>query len=682
MSVYWLLSASESLRAALHGYSDETHSDTDQVASWTDRINGVLVDVFPGQIVLIRDYLQGYRAFYGLVVLMIETQPTAGAAAGRFLSPGTYIVKVAFDKKREVLRHEIEAWNNARPKHVRSDNVFVSLEAHPDDQNPTALVYGDANVVLGQRNIITLEDAISQSCRFGVPVPESIDRVLRTLYERMSKHFFPHSHLERASVYLHADRPRLKDTLNRYDEHVVPGEDPEYRHDLRRRRHRRETLGLLSGDHEYFTDPIDLLAGLERSNDGPEILRGTAHGDLHGRNVQVSIVNDEASQCAVYDYEKFHTGNFPAWDFIKLEIETAVRLLDRFGDPDMENFTRQCLRFWRHVATRTVAFDRKSTPSIPAELQLPGVEWVRLADRLVQLRIMASENLGPNRGRVYEWLDEYELLLTWYAARAGLYPNYEQRWTVAAFVAAGVAARRLMQRLPAEIELSHRRRFLAARTLARSSDGDRMIEGCREFSRLIQEYPHVLEIREEQALVLIKLGKYPEAEVVLGSITESYDHTTAETPSRWGSLWKRRAYAVKPLDDYALERALTWYQRAVDREPTNFYPRINVATLLLILGRRDQARQEATRTLENLDQSTEHTFWWGATRGEVMLHLGKDFDEALEHYRRAVRDQACQPEDRKTMHDQLQLLRPHWPSATQNQLTDEVLVELFSGPHE
>ena len=560
--------------------------------------------------------------------------------------------------------------------------MFVSLEAHPDAQSPTALVYGDANVVLGQRNIMSLEEAITQACRFGVPKPDSIDRMLRNLYERMATHFFPHSHLESPRIYLHSGRPKLMELIDRYDEKKPVMTGPDYEHDLKRRQHRRETLALLAAEHEYFADPIDLLSGIQRATVGPEVLRGTAHGDLHGRNVHVAIVNDEVSQCAVYDYEKFSTDNFPAWDFIKLEIETAVRLLDRFGANDMPLFAKQRLRFWRHVATRTEAYERHTAATLEPNLQLPGIEWQRLADLIVKLRVLAHENLGRDRGRVYNWLDEYELLTVWYASRAALYPNYEPRFTVAALVAAGVAARRLMRRLSGDVELSHRKRFVSAQTKARGEKLDDMAEGAQQLTLLTNNYPHVLEIREELALVQIKQKKFSEAEEILNGISESYYHTSAETPSLLGSLWKRRAFAETRVDLHALERSLTWYQRAVARHPDDFYPRINVATLLLIQGRHVDARTEAESVLEILDRPGPADFWSRATRGEAMLLLGGNISTALDSYRQGVRDRDCRPQDRKSMHDQIVFLRPHFTHEVQSQLSDQVLHDLFVAPTE
>ncbi len=109
---------------------------------------------------------------------------------------------------------------------------------------------------------MSLEEAITQACRFGVPKPESLDRMLRALFKRMATNFFPHSHLEAAAVYLHADRPPLAELVERYDESKPPLNKPDHEHDLNRRQHRRETLALLATEHEQFADPIDLLARL------------------------------------------------------------------------------------------------------------------------------------------------------------------------------------------------------------------------------------------------------------------------------------------------------------------------------------------------------------------------------------------------------------------------------------
>ena len=671
MNVYWLLAAQERLRAELHGLPDG-------LEEWLPRLNAVLAEIFSGQVVLVRDRYSGYRPFDGLVILFVEVQPGAESQAGRFPSPGTYIVKIAFDKKRAVLKGEIDAWNNARPGYFHSDNVFVSLEAHPNDKDPVALVYGDANAVLGQRNILSLEEAITQSCRFGVPEPESVERILRTLYERLNNRFFAHSHLEPALVYLNGSRPNLGDMLARYDETAPPSTDPNREHDELIRQIRRETLAVLAAHHEQYADPIDLLRGLKAAGTGPAVLRGTSHGDLHARNVQVAVVDDEVSQCAVFDYESFNPGNFVAWDFIKLELETASRLLDRFCAREMPTYARECMQFWHRVGQRTAASDPHAHPAVTSGREQTSEALQRLEDLLVSVRVMAHKYLGSNRGRAFDWEAEYELLLAWYASWAALYPNYEPRWRIAALAAGGVAARQLIRRMPAQAELSHRRRFIAAKDLARGTDS--IAAGAEALRALAADFPHVLEIREELALAYIKLHRFEDAEAILEGIDSRYrtDYTTAETPSLLGSLWKRRAYAATPFDRFALERSLVWYRRAADRHHWDeFYPRINMATLLQILNRPAQAREEAKKVVDLLKLQERVDFWATASRAEAELLLGDDVPLALEHYRNAASDRDCRPMDRRSMRDQILFLRPHLTDEVRSQLTDNILAELF-----
>ena len=57
----------------------------------------------------------------------------------------------------------------------------------------------------------------------------------------------------------------------------------------------------------------------------PRMLRGCAHGDLHGRNILVGIVRDQAMWPTVFDYEDMGPCNLIGWDFVKLETELKIR---------------------------------------------------------------------------------------------------------------------------------------------------------------------------------------------------------------------------------------------------------------------------------------------------------------------------------------------------------------------
>jgi tetratricopeptide (TPR) repeat protein len=718
MPTYWLIAAAETSRAAAFASSA---GDPRAGAKHHQQLDKALAEVFPGQIVLVRDFLSGYRPYDGLAILLVEVQPTRrrkGAPnSGPFYSPGIYIVKIGVGKRAEDLKRELDAWNNARPPHLRSDNMFVSLDPFPPHghgEPPMALVYGDASAVLGSQNVLSLEEAIVRACKFGQPKPQSIVRLFRALYERLGTHFFRRSAVfEPASYLADAAQPRLSDLLWHWHEprgaghpHPIEGAPPALAPARieERRRLRRETLALLSAEYAYYSDPVDYFTGVWQLRDAtppvaPALRRGFAHGDMHARNIQVSLVNDEISQCAVFDYEQMRSDNFIAWDFIKMEVELAVRMLNTEGHAQRAQFVDDALTFWRFIAVRTDEYDRHSAVGpdddieavdaknlLPVDpqlakkvLELPKPLF-RLAGGIVNLRRLARKYLGG------EWLRQYDFLLAWYACRAGLYENYEPRMVTAALIAAGVSARRMMEPFsPAPTpdratgEMSHRPRFLYARAQARSGEPAKRDEGVERLKELCREYPHVLEIDEELALGYIEQKDYQAAEQLLNSIPLKYQHTTAEYPSRMGSLWKQRGLAEQPHNAYALRESLAWYRRA-EAIRGEYFPAINVATLLWLLGENAAAKQQAEHVIELLKaiDPLKDPFWPWATRGEAMLLLGDKTDEAIGCYRRAVAERDCLPRDRASMRRQLEWLRPHLAAEAIAKLTDDVLKLIFS----
>ena len=76
------------------------------------------------------------------------------------------------------------------------------------------------------------------------------------------------------------------------------------------------------------------------------MLRGCAHGDLHGRNILVGIVRDQAMWPTVFDYEDMGPCNLIGWDFVKLETELKIRAyVDLFGGTAAAKFIQQVQRF-------------------------------------------------------------------------------------------------------------------------------------------------------------------------------------------------------------------------------------------------------------------------------------------------------------------------------------------------
>src|SRR5262249_14449306 len=193
----------------------------------------------------------------------------------------------------------------------------------------------------------TLESAALQSVCFGVPTVPSVREVLVQLYERLGHLLYSVSQEEdprRGGFTLNV--PRLEDGLKLWDEQphlralrtdldgLVQRLDragggrpaPGY---LCPVDYLRYVLGVVSGGvpgrgraadpHYPAPTPGDVVPGM---------LRGYAHGDLHGRNVLVGVVRERVLWPTVFDYEHMGPGNLVGWDFVKLETELKVRAYD------------------------------------------------------------------------------------------------------------------------------------------------------------------------------------------------------------------------------------------------------------------------------------------------------------------------------------------------------------------
>jgi hypothetical protein len=114
------------------------------------------------------------------------------------------------------------------------------------------------------------------------------------------------------------------------------------------------------------------------------------------------------------------------------------------------------------------------------------------------------------------------------------------------------------------------------------------------------------------------------------------------------------------------EKALDCYQQAYAIRGS-WYPGINVATLLFVLGKIDQARRTAEAVLRSLEGPTrpEELFWVRATQGDAHLLLGNDV-EAENFYRQAVTqsDNAVGYRTRAAMRRQFELLLAFAPSGS------------------
>src|SRR5205085_1532427 len=157
----------------------------------------------------------------------------------------------------------------------------------------------------------------------------------------------------------------------------------------------------------------------------PRMLRGCAHGDLHGRNILVGIVRDQAMWPTVFDYEDMGPRNLIGWDFVKLETELKIRaFISVFSGKETIPFAREVQAFEIELDRRTEEFYH-GTPW--PDVGNPGSPSERLSLVLLSIRRMAAQHLGMNHGRPNDWLEEYYFLLACYGVATGRFANLQPR---------------------------------------------------------------------------------------------------------------------------------------------------------------------------------------------------------------------------------------------------------------
>lgn len=649
------------------------------------------------------------------------------------------------------------------------------------------LLYEDAFQAIGGGSVRALEDAVLACCRSGEPSLPSIRSVLALIYERLDDLFYaqswtvipqpapapdsagpaapaeapapadagtatpavgsalapsrtvkPESAAGTATPAVGASpAPSRSETLAREllcDEQLKlckalrawreDSPEADSREDLLRCR--RETLGALAREVDTFLEPCDYLRSVIGYSDFvPFMLRGCAHGDVHGRNVLITLVEGEVASPAIFDYENMSPCNLIGLDFVKLETELKVRAYQDLFDVQQPFFVDHIHKFEVELAERTESANNHIAPWHPPGSE-PDTPRGRLMSVLLEVRRLAKLHLGTRRSREREWLEEYYFLLACYGLRATLFTTYQRRHMIGAYVSAGVAARRLSrpwQRLsgqiaemagraqaladandkppsppsggpaapaiaePAQPEMGYYARFAFASRWVRSAKTPFVQAGADLLEDLRKRYPHVLEIDEELALAYLELKQDDKAEAVLQGVDNRYSILPEEAYCRWGRLWKDRGQKALPDDAKAasgiaarcFRTALERYQKAYDLR-RDYYPGINVATMQLLLGEQGEARATAAAVLASLGRNGTHedVVWAPATRGEAHTILC-EHDEALAAYQSATGSPACLPHDKHSMRRQLQLLLRFMHCANQHPWTPDKLDEVF-GP--
>jgi hypothetical protein len=441
-------------------------------------VSEILKLCFPQRDVVVQDVLIGYRTRPGQHILLVEVIGTSDQ------STGTFVVKIG---PTDDLEQELNGWQECRPPGLNSDLVFLPLLPVYQDPSRTdgtvlALIYGDAVQFLGVPTTCTLETAVLNAVQFGRPTVRSVCEVLVQLYERIG-HLFYHVSREddpsRPGFRLEIPRPaqpekkqdRLRAALEKWDsqerlrairievdnliqrlDRPTSGGPPSGRY-LGPVRYLADVLKMLespTADREHashinpnaagISEPVITLTPRALSLVVPGMLRGHAHGDLHGRNILVAEIRDRVLWPTVFDYEDMGRCNYVGWDFVKLETELKIRAYEAIFSRHEPTFVKDIHRFELDLDEKTENHHLDGNWPLAGEAAKPED---RLRIILLQLRNLAALHLGYNRGRPNRWLEEYYFLLACYGVVTGHFENLLRRELLGAMLSAGVAVSRL-----------------------------------------------------------------------------------------------------------------------------------------------------------------------------------------------------------------------------------------------
>jgi hypothetical protein len=463
----WTIRARRNLRQALAealcresvNKAKEPNACLGVVETTMDRLNDLLAATFPGQTVVIKDQMLSYRRKKDVFVLLVEV---FGPDDAERLGP--YVVKVG---SAERIEKEIRGWECCKPPGLRSDLVFLELKRGSSISDPSwaSVVYGDAQQFLGVTITVSFEQAALETVRTGFPRVLSVCVVILELFGRIGFLLYSQGYVDDpARADYSFELPKLDNAIERWSDESTC------------QIARRDANSLARSGAGQFIDPIDYLRYLQRfvpwstiDDQGkpsthkpelppaapalaglptpsvadlvPRLLRGCAHGDLHGRNILVGIDRQRMLWPTLFDYEDMGPCNLIGWDFVKLETELKIRaFLDVFAGTTTAQFISGIQGFEVALNEQTELYHlNRSWP----EIGNPDTPEKRLRTILTMIRHMASEQLGESHGRPNDWLEEYYFLLLCYGAFTSRFENLQIRERHGALLSAGVAAARL-----------------------------------------------------------------------------------------------------------------------------------------------------------------------------------------------------------------------------------------------
>ena len=417
----------------------ELAQDSSSLVTRMSLIEATLTQVFrQGRSVIVQDLYSGFRERTEEVILLVEL-------TGSDTEDGVYVVKLGPAQK---LQDELDGWNCCRPAGLRHDLVLMSVEPRrdPDDGSLIALVYTDAQQLIGVDETLSLESALLDSARLGVPTPESVADSLFQLYERLGLLLYRTSYVE------NPDDKNYVYSSERLDKHLPLNlslwnakSGPAFEC-----RALTTTFTEMIPLRDQFRDPVSFLTFLGEAGDQhrdrvralvPRILRGHSHGDLHGRNVLIGRVGDRVLWPAVFDFGDMGRDNLIARDFVKLETEFKIRAYPQIFTsattmpiliPEIVTFERE-LAEWTELCRDTCQWPNQPRSNEPRD----RFSWL-----ILKIRQQAQTHLGIRKNRSRDWLAEYYFLLTVYALSSVRFNNLTPIEFLGAYLASGTACAR------------------------------------------------------------------------------------------------------------------------------------------------------------------------------------------------------------------------------------------------
>lgn len=549
-----------------------------------------LQQVFAGQglsEVTVYDVFLGYNQDERRRIVLAVLATAAGNAdsSGYCAPPQSSLIKIGL---RTEVERDFIGWSQTLARkgivsRLLSPVWHVALPVQVEQPERFAVVYQDTYQLYDTSdhgNVpITLEQAAKLVIETGHPEPRSLERVLVELYSEMFRCFYRFATDQDTEPVARFYREELDKGFRSGN-----GESAWQRwtQDPGLQELRRDAIWLSTATRNpssthlpLYLDPVDYFRSVLMNGGNariPATLFGPGHGDLHGRNVIVGIVRNEAFQPAVFDYGDMTLQNLPVWDFVKLEMELKCRLLPDIcsskasyeklrqyvestlvdmptdsGRPVVNTSSRShsaeegdaavrvrnletALLFERALTTLTRRIDGRARAEkrISDEDQSPtGHDIVDRALCLIwTLRKEAACWLGIKLERFRLWTDEYYFALAAYGLLTAKWyvDGPHQAW---ALMSSGVAITqlnhvghaktgltvRLMNPEPSPSEGSDESHLLPLALGAKLANDSpsRIEESVKVLRKALVDFPHAVSLRTELALSLARSSEHESA---------------------------------------------------------------------------------------------------------------------------------------------------------------------------